>query len=996
MIWRLQKIVSRLVTLGVVITQEYLNSKFLRSLPPEWNTYVVVWMNKVDIEIMSIDDFTSSTNDVNTANPAYEVSTVSPNINTACPQTLEQIHEDDMEVMTLKWQLSLLSMRAKRYFQRIRKKIFINATDTAGYDKSKVKCFNCHNMGYFARECRAPRNKEGQYQNQDNTRKQGNNEDTSSKAMLAIDGCDDLIVKLNQTEFTAATYKKGLATIEEQLITYRKNGVLFSKEVAVLKREVACKDYEINVLKSEFEKVNQEKEGIEFKIQKFDKASKDLDKLLGSQITNKSKKGLGYNAVPPPHALIYNRPKKLDLSYSGLDEFKEPEFKAYGSEVKQVSKDTSRFVESLLIVDKETVFPADKKEVDINKKTENQAKMTKLSMEWKRLCKIKAKGVDNRRITLIVIRARANSAVVVSLMEFVLVVLMEMEIKSIFQLRTLLINLQFIYPEPDYSLDFNSPQDLHNLQQQNLCCENCRGPHATIECQPMSQNSHSFGFDQLQTPQFSVNHQPPQPMSMEALQAQEDLMKSIESFLKKFNRISFGKTPKVLLQAWDNFFEVKHAQSEEVQELLSKLVQDVKIISDELSEYINTPAWNRPLVYCDNDDDEDYTIAITPESPTKEPVNSLSLGDEHLDTIPATESDEFIKSSVENLVPTPIEFEDFSDDECDLPPYDDSSKNHDFTFSNPLFDIDEDFTLSDESFSEEDIPKENFIIFSNPLFDLDEEIASTKVDRINDEVLEGIHSIPPGIDSFDAESDLVESVLNRDISIDSSPKIDSLSNEFAGELILPKSIPPEIEEVEFDPEGDILFLESLLYDNSSPRPPEALQANSNAIESLPPSHIPVADNDSLMEEIDLFLADDGSIPPGIESDDVDSVDDDTSISLPEFESFYVDYPNSGNSTIDVVEDIPVDVPNVLPTHPILEQDFIPTSEFFAYVVWIFLPFLAYPVIPPSLLSCGDEDTIFDPGISKDCPDCEDSQFCHSSRVSHPQLQLGIRYPNLID
>ncbi|GJS25925.1 hypothetical protein Tco_0486545 [Tanacetum coccineum] len=153
---------------------------------------------------------------------------------------------------------------------------------------------------------------------------------------------------------------------------------------------------------------------------------------------------------------------------------------------------------------------------------------------------------------------------------------------------------------------------------------------------------------------------------------------------------------------------------------------------------------------------------------------------------------------------------------------------------------------------------------------------------------------------------------------------------------------------------------------------------------------------SLMRRLTLFLADDGSIPPGIESDDVDSVDDDTSISLPEFESFYVDYPNSGNSTIDVVEDIPVDVPNVLPTHPILEQDFIPTSEFFAYVVWIFLPFLAYPVIPPSLLSCGDEDTIFDPGISKDCPDCEDSQFCHSSRVSHPQLHLGIRYPNLID
>ncbi|GJU01076.1 hypothetical protein Tco_1111414 [Tanacetum coccineum] len=90
-------------------------------------------------------------------------------------------------------------------------------------------------------------------------------------------------------------------------------------------------------------------------------ASKDLDKLLGSQINDKSKKVLGYNVVPLPHPLIYNHPKKLDLSYSGLDEFKEPELKAYGSEVKQVSKDISNFVESSLNVDKETVFPVDKR-----------------------------------------------------------------------------------------------------------------------------------------------------------------------------------------------------------------------------------------------------------------------------------------------------------------------------------------------------------------------------------------------------------------------------------------------------------------------------------------------------------------------------------------------------------------------------------------------------------------------------------------------------------
>ncbi|GJW47724.1 ribonuclease H-like domain-containing protein [Tanacetum coccineum] len=128
---------------------------------------------------------TSITNHVNTAMPAYEVSTASPDVNTA---NLEQIHEDDLEAMDLKWRLFLLSMRAKRYYQRIGKKIFINANDTAGYDKSKVECFNCHKTGHFARECRAPRSKEGQFKNQDNTKKKGNNEDTSSKAMLAIDG----------------------------------------------------------------------------------------------------------------------------------------------------------------------------------------------------------------------------------------------------------------------------------------------------------------------------------------------------------------------------------------------------------------------------------------------------------------------------------------------------------------------------------------------------------------------------------------------------------------------------------------------------------------------------------------------------------------------------------------------------------------------------------------------------------------------------------------
>ncbi|GKB22029.1 hypothetical protein Tco_0855952, partial [Tanacetum coccineum] len=383
-------------------------------------------------------------------------------------------------------------------------------------------------------------------------------------------------------------------------------------------------------------------------------------------------------------------------------------------------------------------------------------------------------------------------------------------------------------------------------------------------------------FDQFQPPQSPVIHQPPQEMSIEALQAREDLMKLIENFLKKFNQ------------------------------LLNKLVDGVRNVNEELAEYINHPSWNLPTSSYDDDDDEysfaqkylmTCSTAVTPDSPV---TDSLIMEDEHLSIIPETESDEFIKSSVENLVPTPSESEDASNGQCDLPVCDDFPKSHLVTFSNPLFDIDDDCTSSDdESFSEEDVPMENFKIFSNPLFDLDEEIIATEVNLIQNEVLESITSIPPGIDSFDAESNLIESLLNRNTSIDSSSKIDSLLDEFAGELTLLKSIPSGIDDDNLDPEGEIHPVERLLYDNSSPRPPEDSNSDvSDAItESFSPSPIPVEDSDSLMEEIDLFLTPDDSMPPGIKTDDYDFEGDilffeelltDDSLLLPEHESFHIE------------------------------------------------------------------------------------------------------------
>nr|GEW77643.1 hypothetical protein [Tanacetum cinerariifolium] len=200
----------------------------------------------------------------------------------------------------------------------------------------------------------------------------------------------------------------------------------------------------------------------------------------------------------------------------------------------------------------------------------------------------------------------------------------------------------FVYNQDpcfNQDLDNNFPQTSPSFRQQYLYCENCEGPHTTFQCQPMNQNSNSFGFDQYQPPHYPVIYHPPQETSVEILQARENLMQSIQTFLKKFNLISFRETPK------------------------------------ELAEYINSLSWNSPTFY-DDDDDDEYSIqvsgflkkspiAIAPVLPTEEPDNSLSMGDEHLSTILEMKSDEIIKSSVENLVPIPSESEGISDDTCD-------------------------------------------------------------------------------------------------------------------------------------------------------------------------------------------------------------------------------------------------------------------------------------------------------------------------------------------
>nr|GEY75707.1 reverse transcriptase domain-containing protein [Tanacetum cinerariifolium] len=164
---------------------------------------------------------------------------------------------------------------------------------------------------------------------------------------------DDLRIEFNKSEFNFATYKRGLTSVEEQLVFYKNNEVLFSKKIDVLKRDISYKGSEISVMKRELEKLKQEKESNQLKIENFDNAFKSLDKLIESQIPDNSKKGLGfesYHAVSPPPTGLF-LPPKLDLSKSGLEEFQQPEFEGYGT---KTSKNVS---EGIPMVEKKTVVP---------------------------------------------------------------------------------------------------------------------------------------------------------------------------------------------------------------------------------------------------------------------------------------------------------------------------------------------------------------------------------------------------------------------------------------------------------------------------------------------------------------------------------------------------------------------------------------------------------------------------------------------------------------
>nr|GEU40992.1 hypothetical protein [Tanacetum cinerariifolium] len=259
-------------------------------------------------------------------------------------EDLEQIDIDDLEEMDHKWQVEILTKRVKRFIKKIGRKLDLNGKETVGFDRTKVECYNCYRRGHFARECMAIRN-QGNRSRDAPTRNAPVDISTTS-ALVVQDGIggydwsfqaeeeltnfslmaytsqgssssnsevhtcskeclksyealqkqyDQLCEVLNKSNLEIIRYQIGLKSFEARIAVHEKNKVVYEEDIAFLKYDVQVKDISIKEIKSQLENALKEKYDLKLKLEKFETSSKNLTKLINSQISVIDKTGLGYD-----------------------------------------------------------------------------------------------------------------------------------------------------------------------------------------------------------------------------------------------------------------------------------------------------------------------------------------------------------------------------------------------------------------------------------------------------------------------------------------------------------------------------------------------------------------------------------------------------------------------------------------------------------------------------------------------------------------------------
>nr|GEU37108.1 hypothetical protein [Tanacetum cinerariifolium] len=305
---RFQKLISQLEIHGEVISQEDANLKLLRSMPPAWNTHILIMRNKFDLDTLSMDDLYNnfkvyeaeingqSSSSLNSQNVAFvssnNTSSTNKTVNTAHNnEDLEQIDTDDLKEMDLKCQVSMLTMRVKIFIKKTRRNLNFNYKETIGFDKTKVECYNYHIRGHFARECSAPKS-------------QGNRNGNTTRRVVPVETPANALVVTDGMRYDWS-YQAEEGPTYFALMAFSSPGSSSSDTKTILGYDSQLTERDLSNKSDVFESA-------------YDSSVNESEED-NNQANDRYKAGKGYHAVPPPYTGNF-MPLRPDLSFTGLDD----------------------------------------------------------------------------------------------------------------------------------------------------------------------------------------------------------------------------------------------------------------------------------------------------------------------------------------------------------------------------------------------------------------------------------------------------------------------------------------------------------------------------------------------------------------------------------------------------------------------------------------------------------------------------------------------------